>query len=91
MYVLFSSQSVFAQAATLTRFDSQSAFISENQNPTIVSYDSFPNARFATYEQTFATEGVKIKPNDPGYTNPLYVNDWSALLPGKEFAITGKE
>ncbi len=32
-----------------------------------------------------------MKPNDPAYTETLYVNDWSSLLPGKEIAITGKE
>lgn len=32
-----------------------------------------------------------MKPNDPGYTETLFVKDWSALLSGKEFAITGTE
>lgn len=32
-----------------------------------------------------------MKPNDPAYTETLYVNDWSSLLPGKEVAITGTE
>lgn len=63
------------------RYDTQSAFTAANTSPIIVSYDSFPNGRFATYEQTFATEGVKIKPNDPGYTTPLWPNDWTTLLP----------
>lgn len=71
----------FAQVSTFQRFDTQTSFIGGNSSPTIVSYDSFPNARFATYEQTFATEGVKIKPNDPNYTQPLWVNDWTNLLP----------
>ena len=71
----------FGQVSTFQRFDTQSSFIVANSNPIVVSYDSFPNVRFATYEQTFATEGVKIKPNDPNYTNPLWPNDWTTLLP----------
>lgn len=81
----------FAQTSNFQRFDSQSSFITANNNPTIVSYDSISDGRLPTYEYTFATEGVKMKPNDPNYTLALYVNDWSSLLSGKEFVITGSE
>lgn len=81
----------FGQSATFQRFDTQAAFTAANPSPTIVSYDSLPSARLPSYEYTFTAEGVAIKPNDPAYTNPVWVNDWSTILPGKEFAITGKE
>jgi hypothetical protein len=64
-----------------------------------VSYDSIANGRLPTYEYTFATEGVKIKPNDPNYTNPLFgsttgqlffqeKNSLSLVKEGMEFSFT---
>ena len=81
----------FGQSASFQRFDTQSAFTAANTSPTVVSYDSLASGRLPTYEYTFSTEGVKMKPNDPAYTETLYVNEWSSLLPGKEIAITGTE
>lgn len=71
----------FAQTATFQRFDTQASFVTANTSPTVVSYDNIANGRLPTYEYTFATDGVKMKPNDPNYTETLYVNDWSTLLP----------
>ncbi len=76
---------------TIQRFNSQSAFISANSDPTIISYDTLANGRLPTYEYTFLNEGVKLKPNDPNYALPLLVGNFSTLLPGKDIAITGKE
>jgi len=86
----FVRMNVYGEAATFQRFDTQSSFIAANSSPTIISYDGIASGYLSTYEYIFATEGVKMKPNT-GYTVPLYVNDWTNLLPGKEIAIYGKE
>lgn len=91
MYFLFLQNTVFAQAGDFTRYDTQTSFVAANSSPTIVNYDAIANGSLPTYEYTFATEGVKIKPNDPNYTNPLLIGNWSSLLSGKEIIITGKE